>query len=83
MNAYFQRCVQSGSYYFCDSYIESVSFGNMMFIGDGFFNQYYTFFDLQNKEIGIAKNRNKLSYKNTFRPYSTLTQSDIRFFNSL
>lgn len=47
-NAYFQRCVQSGNISFCDTYIESINFGNDVFLGDGFFIQYYTFFDLQN-----------------------------------
>jgi len=49
MNAYFQRCVQSGNVSFCDTYLESINFGNDVFLGDGFFIQYYTFFDLQNQ----------------------------------
>ena len=81
--SYFQRCVQSGVYYFCDSFLESIAFGNTAFLGDGFFNQFYTYFDLVNLEVSIAKNKNQLSYSNTFKPYSSLTASDIRFFNSL
>jgi hypothetical protein len=82
-NGYFQRCVQSGADAFCDSFVEIVNFGNNVFIGDGFFNEYYTYFDLHNNEVGIAKNNNNLSYKNTFQPYSVLTQNDIKFYNSL
>jgi hypothetical protein len=29
----------------------------MIFLGDAFFNRFYTFFDLEEKKIGIAKNR--------------------------
>lgn len=82
-NVYFQRCVLSGKFSLCDTYIETVSFGSTVFIGDGFFNQYYTYFDLVKLEVGIAKNKNKLSYKNTYHPYSTLSNGDIRFFNGL
>lgn len=28
-----------------------------LFLGDGFFNRYYTYFDLDQKQIGIAKNK--------------------------
>lgn len=28
-----------------------------LFLGDGFFNRYYTFFDLEKKKVGIAKNK--------------------------
>jgi hypothetical protein len=38
-------------------YIESVRGMNQLFLGDGFFNRYYTYFDLENKKIGIAKNK--------------------------
>jgi hypothetical protein len=83
MNAYFQRCVRSGNVSYCDTYIESINFGNSVFLGDGFFIQYYTFFDLQNNEIGIAKNKNNLNYQNMYQPYSVLSASDIKFYNSL
>ena len=83
MEGYFQRCVPSGAFYFCDSFLESVNFGNIAFLGDGFFNQFYAYFDLSTLEIGLAKNKNNLKYTNTFKPYSTLNSADIGFFNSL
>lgn len=27
-----------------------------LFLGDGFFNRYYTYFNLEKREVGIAKN---------------------------
>ena len=80
---YFQRCVPSGVFYFCDTFLESVNFGNIAFLGDGFFNQFYAYFDLTTLHIGLAKNKNTLKYSNTFKPYSALNAADIRFFNSL
>lgn len=43
-----------------------------MLIGDGFFMRYYTYFDIENREIGIAKNKEELSYKHMYKPYSVL-----------
>ena len=56
-NSYFQRCVFSNGAYLCDSYIETVAFGSFIFIGDGFLNRYYAFFDLKNMEVSFAQNR--------------------------
>lgn len=28
-----------------------------LFLGDGFFSRYYTYFDLQTKRVGLAKNK--------------------------
>jgi hypothetical protein len=41
-------------------------------IGDGFFNRFYAYFDLDNKQIGLAKNREILSYKHMYKPAKDL-----------
>ena len=33
----------------------------MIFLGDAFFNRFYTFFDLENQKVGIAKNRENIT----------------------
>lgn len=33
----------------------------MIFLGDGFFNRFYTFFDLENSKVGIATNRENIT----------------------
>lgn len=40
---------------------------SQVLIGDGFFNRFYTYFDLVSKEVGFAKNREVLSYKNMYK----------------
>lgn len=70
-NAYTQRCVWEGKDSLCDFYIESVDHHNQLFIGDGFFNRFYTYFDIDNNQIGIAKNKENLSYKNMYKSEST------------
>ena len=67
-HAYTQRCVQEVGVALCDFYIESMTGQSQVLIGDGFFNRYYTYFDIQGKEIGLAKNKENLSYKNMFKP---------------
>ena len=32
-----------------------------LFLGDGFFNRYYTYFNLEYKQVGIAKNKETIS----------------------
>jgi hypothetical protein len=32
-----------------------------LFLGDGFFNRYYTYFNLEDKQVGIAKNKETIS----------------------
>lgn len=58
---YLQKCTKKNrksKVYFCDLYIESVSYygTEMIFLGDGFFNRFYTYFDLEQDKVGIAKN---------------------------
>jgi len=57
-NVYFQNIYkgENGSPDFADLYIESV-YDSKLFLGDGFFNRFYTFFDIENRKIGIAKNK--------------------------
>lgn len=47
-DVYFQRCVKgnNGGGDLCDIYIESMRGGSSILLGDGFFNRYYTMFDL-------------------------------------
>ena len=37
------------------------SFSSTIFLGDGFFNSFYTFFDLENQQVGIAHNRENIT----------------------
>lgn len=34
-----------------------------LFLGDGFFNRYYTYFNIEDKKIGIAKNKEVIPIK--------------------
>ncbi len=43
--------------WYCDTYIETVKGMSELFLGDGFFNRYYTYFNLDIKQVGIAKNK--------------------------
>lgn len=45
-NAYIQRCVQEPEGALCDLYVESMTGNHNALIGDGFFNRYYTYFDI-------------------------------------
>ncbi len=49
--------------WYCDTYIESVSGMSELFLGDGFFNRYYTYFNLDTKQLGIAKNKEVITVK--------------------
>ena len=83
-DAYINKCVQDDDASLCDTFIESMeTHYSKVFIGDGFFNRFYAYFDLQSKEIGLAKNRETLSYKNMYRPYKDFDKDDIAFFNNL
>ena len=46
--------------------------GNNIFLGDGFFNSFYTYFDLENNQVGIAHNKENL----TIEKVLTLNQMD-------
>lgn len=81
--AYIQRCVREGEELLCDLYVESVRNSNQLFLGDGFFNRYYTFFDLQLRQIGIARNQEDLSHAHMFRDRSELDDEDLAFFQGL
>lgn len=75
-DAYVQRCVWEGTDSLCDFYIESSAYGSEMLIGDGFFSRYYTYFDIENKEVGFARNKEEISYKNMYKPHSALDNED-------
>jgi hypothetical protein len=47
-----------------------------LFLGDGFFNRYYTYFDLQNKNVGIAKNNEQISLEQLVKNKISLTSDD-------
>jgi len=63
--------------------IESVKYENQLFMGDGFSSRYYVYFDISNKQIGMAKNKEALSYNNVYQSYSNLDDEDIAFFDAL
>ncbi len=65
-NVYMQRCIAKPNGDLCDTYIESVKTQRQIFLGDGFFNRYYTYFDITNRQVGFAKNREDLSYKHMY-----------------
>jgi hypothetical protein len=52
-------------------------------MGDGFSSRYYVYFDISNKQIGMAKNKEALSYNNVYQSYSNLDDEDIAFFDAL
>lgn len=60
-----------------------MKFEYQLFMGDGFVSRFYVYFDITNREIGIAKNREELSYKNSYKPISILDDEDIAFFAAL
>jgi len=82
-DAYIQRCVQDGDVTLCDSYVEIMVGQSQVIIGDSFFNRYYSYFDLEAKEVGFAKNNENLSYKNMYKPYKDLDKDDIQYFDGL
>lgn len=53
----------SSGVWYCDLYVESVSGMKELFLGDGFFNRYYTYFNIEDKKIGIAKNKEVIPIK--------------------
>ena len=59
---YLQYCMEHNEIQYCVTYIEIMeNAGNSIILGDGFFRRYYTFFDLENKEVGIAQNKEVLT----------------------
>ncbi len=82
-DSYVQRCIWEGSDSLCDMYIESADYSSELLIGDGFFNRYYTYFDIEDREVGFAKNKETLSYKHMYKPHSALDKEDIEFFGKL
>ena len=52
-------------------------------IGDGFFNRFYAYFDIESKKIGLAKNKEILSYKKMYKQATDLDNEDKDFFNKL
>jgi hypothetical protein len=73
-DSYISRCISSDDGDLCDLMIESLQFESRILVGDGFFNRYYTYFDVRRRKIGIAKNLERLSYKNTYKPATALTE---------
>lgn len=67
----------------CDLYIESVKYMNQLFLGDGFFNRYYAYFNLQDRKIGIAKNNEALSHTNMYIEESQMDDEDRAFFEKI
>jgi hypothetical protein len=63
--------------------IETLKYESRILVGDGFFNRYYTYFDVRRRKIGIAKNLENLSYKNTYKPVTALSEQDMTFFSTL
>lgn len=45
----------------------------MIFLGDAFFNRFYTFFDLENQKVGIAKNRENITIADIIDQGKTIT----------
>ena len=78
-----QRCIAKEEVDLCDTYIESVKNQDQIFLGDGFFNRYYTYFDISNRQVGFAKNREDLSYKNMYIDESEMDSEDREFFDNL
>ena len=37
------------------------SWGGAIFLGDGFFNRFYTYVDLEQNKVGIAQNKENLT----------------------
>ena len=67
----------------CDHYIESVKYMSQLFLGDGFFNRYYAYFNLQDRKIGIAKNKETLSHTNMYIEESQMDDEDRAFFEKI
>jgi hypothetical protein len=82
-DAYMESCETDGDVSLCDLMIESVKYESQLFMGDGFASRFYIYFDITNEQVGIAKNRENLSYKNVFRAYSNLDSEDVAFFGAL
>lgn len=84
-DVYMQRCIKGDSKQGdrCDLYIESVKSMTQLFLGDGFFNRYYAYFNLQNRQIGLAKNKEVLSHTNMYIPESRMDEEDRSFFEKI
>jgi hypothetical protein len=54
-----------------------------LFLGDGFFNRYYTYFDIGALSVGIARNKEVLSYYNVYRDNSKKDREDKEFYSKL
>ena len=80
-----QRCIKGDEEQGdrCDLYIESVKYMDQLFLGDGFFNRYYTYFNLQDRKIGIAKNKEVLSHTNMYIDESQMDDEDKAFFEKI
>jgi len=47
-----------------------------LFLGDGFFNRFYTYFNLEKKEIGIAKNNENITVERIIKNDLDADKSD-------
>ena len=53
----------------------------MIFLGDGFFNRFYTYFDLENEKVGIAKNRENITLADIIKQNGEYTPDDWKLVN--
>ena len=81
-DGYIQRCVIDGFLNLCDTYIEIMDGGWGMMLGDGFFTSVYAYFDLTNRRIGLAENREKLDYRKMYVDHTDFDDEDREFFKN-
>ena len=60
---YLKSCFMRNGVHFCKTLIESMNLlqGNQVILGDGFFNRFYTHFDYEGREVGIAYNNEHIT----------------------
>ena len=59
---YLHYCIRHFEYHFCDTYIEvGPNPNHSVVLGDAFFNRYYTVFDLDQRTVAIAPNKEQIT----------------------